>query len=69
MLMQNAQPLICDARVLTSFDQGLLEAAALDMGLERAKRLHGVGRDLIGIQSRFHGGPPSAYYPVRIRGG
>jgi hypothetical protein len=53
MLMQNAQPLICDARV-DQFDQRLFEAAALHLRFKRAERFDGVGRGLIGVQPGFH---------------
>jgi hypothetical protein len=42
MLMQNAQPLICEAGP-DQLDQGLFEAAALDLGFQRGEGLDGVG--------------------------
>jgi hypothetical protein len=60
MLMQKAQPLICDARVFTQFDQGLLETGRLHLGLQCAERFDGVGRGLIKVHAGFHGRSPSS---------
>ena len=58
MLMQKAQPLICEARVLTSSISDFSRPEAWIWVFQRAQRFDGVGGGLVEVHAGFHGRSP-----------
>ena len=66
MLMQKAQPLICEARVLTSSISDFSRPRGLDLGFQRAERFDGVGGGLVEIHPGLHAHSPLWTFSIRM---